>query len=185
MTSKVKRKATNSWTRPEGALARDSRSSADSEPVFYREITDRAVWKIHQVCLPCPHPLRSGEKPWLVIHEPSLYRLHVNAVPGGSHNEEGFFALADVMNVTSADRTSDRQLFDKPVFRPSGKEPHPLPITNCDELIVYCRRRDWNLSKRTSYCNRLGQFNTIWISLPPDGNSLAMPRKRCPSLVTA
>jgi hypothetical protein len=40
-------------------------------------------------------------------------KIRTSRVPGGSHNEEGFFALKDVMDVTSADRTSDRQLFDK------------------------------------------------------------------------
>jgi hypothetical protein len=44
---------------------------ADLEPVFYREITDRAVWKIHQVV--CLVPIRYGlEKNhgWLFTNPP-------------------------------------------------------------------------------------------------------------------
>jgi hypothetical protein len=93
---------------------------ADLELVFYRETTDRAVWKIHQVV--CLVPIRYGlEKNhgWLFTNPPCI-AFTSTLSPGGSHNEEGFFALADVMDVTSADRTSDRQLFDKPLLRPSG-----------------------------------------------------------------
>jgi hypothetical protein len=46
---------------------------ADLEPVFYREITDRAVWKIHQIV--CLVPIRYGlEKNhgWLFTNPPCI-----------------------------------------------------------------------------------------------------------------
>jgi hypothetical protein len=60
-----------------------------------------------------------------------------------------------------------------------------VPPMDADGLLPTVLFQRVFRGSKTYYGKRLGQFSTIWISTSPKAASRAIPKKRCPLLLTA